>query len=217
MKNRIRDDKYRCVWCGDSLNTEKDLIDHKRRRHSDYGAHDEVSKLNYKLIAKERKEKKDIKEEAERSYVPAPISESEVREIMEEDLSNLTSMEILMRLDQGDEWEEKIRLLDELNLINPNIKNEHKVDVETSRGKFRKYDWDYLRGCVKKEEKIQGDIKSDRIVRAYNNKRDGRDIQNERNDNQAKSEKGKYSNVKISKRRLSLADIRFGKSYIRDE
>jgi hypothetical protein len=75
----------------------------------------------------------------------------------------------------------------------------------------------YLRECVKEEEKLEEDMTNDRINRAYNNKRNGRDIQNERNNNKTKSEKGKYSNAKISERRLSLADIRFGKSYIRDE
>jgi len=210
MKNRIRKDKYRCTWCGDSFDNERDLTDHKKRKHNDYGACDNLRKINREMIAKEKQYLKDYTKE---KLIPSPISEKEVRKIISSRLSDLTSMEILMRLDQKDEWGEQLKLLD----LSRKFGVMCRKDIETTKGTKIGYDWDYLRKCVKKEEKIQGDIKSDRIVRTYNNKRDERDIQNERDDNQTKLEKGKYSNAKISKWCLSLADIRFGKSYIRDE
>ena len=189
MEKKIREDIYRCEWCGDPFDNKKDLVDHRKKRHSDYGAHDTVSKLNYKLMMKERKEKKDIKEEAERSYVPAPISESEVRKIMEGDLSNLTSMEILMRLDQGDEWREQIKLLD----LARKFGIMHREDIETTDGIRIGYKWNFMKECVKEEEKLEEKIKYDT----------GKKVDYNKEVNKLYGIKKRYSPKEIKKRRYS--------------
>jgi hypothetical protein len=77
---------------------------------------------------------KDIKEK----LIPSPISEQEVKRIINSKLSNLTSMEILMRLDQKDEWREQIKLLDLARKFGIMCRE----NIETTKGTKISYKWD---------------------------------------------------------------------------
>ena len=191
MKKKIREDIYRCEWCGDSFDNKKDLVDHRKNRHSDYGACDDMRKINRDIIANDRQFLKDC---AEEELIPSPITEQEIRRIINSKLSDLSSMEILMMIDQGDEWREQTKLLD----LSRKFGVMCRKNIETTEGTKIGYEWDYLRECVKEEEKIEGSIKDDKLVRVDNNKGAKRDVRKKGNHVKEKAKKSECANVKTS-------------------
>ena len=159
MKRKI---KYLCDWCGCSFDNEEMMVHHKQICHNDFNAAGEIKKLNKEMMNKEKIGFK-IKEQAKLK----PISTSEVKRMINANLSDLTCIEILMKLDQGDQWREEFKLLDLAKKTGVMCRK----DVETTEGKRITYDWEYFKENEKAMiEELNGIEKNDSVIKNNINK-----------------------------------------------
>lgn len=182
--------KYLCDWCGCYFDDKEALLYHKQISHNDFNASGELKKLNREIMADDKNTFK-----IEESIKPKPISGSEVKRIVNADLSDLTSMEILMRLDQGDQWREEIKLLDLAKKTGVMCRKE----IETTEGKKITYDWEYFKeneeAMLTEINKLNKEKENDTMVRNNISKRNGGNIRRKGSQSKKQPKEARNSNI----------------------